>query len=190
MIEFQNFYLKINNHVLLEDYSNQLKNTTTLIYGANGVGKTTLLNLIFKSKDLQLNTINTHKSSISYLLLNAQGLLPNYTGRDLISTFTRMKKSPQITNTISQSNIFQECLNKESQYYSNGMRQLFKYYLHTFWNPEILLIDEPFTFLDSYHSLLVKEDLNQRKRNTTIILTSQFKEHNGLKIDHMIELKV
>lgn len=182
-LKVKNLNFRLNNNQIIFNFNHEFSASLNLIYGENGIGKTTLLEFL-----TSLPEINC-PAKFSYMPINSNGLIPTSTGLEILSLFAAIKKLSPQQNRIYQCDLFQKCLHTNSASFSNGMRQIFKYYLHTYWNPEIILIDEPFSFLDKKNSNLVKEDLNLRKKDSIIFLTTQSQTIEGLEFDTILELK-
>jgi ABC-2 type transport system ATP-binding protein len=194
--EIINLNLEINQIQVLNNYSIKLSNSITLICGANGSGKTTLLKILHgdfiqennKIQQNQIPVTNQNSDQFSFFGLNTLGILPDLTGEEQFNLIQHCKKIINFENEIYQSEIIKKCFKTKGQDFSNGMKQMFKYYLHSYWNPKCLFLDEPFSFLDPYNQNLMKQDLEKRKNHSLIFITHQTNKIEGLTIDQTIEL--
>lgn len=188
--------LEINQKLVLNNLNLNPTNSIVLIFGANGTGKTTLLKILHgdltqENNKIHLNQIpitkqNTHE--FSFFALNTLGILPDLTGEEHFNLIQNCKKIINFENEIYHSEIIKKCFKTKGQDFSNGMKQMFKYYLHSYWNPKCLFLDEPFSFLDPYNQNLMKKDLEKRKNHSLIFITHQTNKIEGLTIDQTIEL--
>lgn len=187
----------MHGQLLLKNYNHIFTPSLNLIYGDNGTGKTTFLRLISGEHILSdsLLTLNDRPltqeiiKSFSFMPLNTAGLLPLLSGQELLFLFSRFRNCPLKENGVFQSALFQKCLELTSGNFSNGMRQIFRYYIHTFWDPQVLFIDEPFTFLDNTNSRIIKNDLTIRRTSTVIFLTNQAANVSDLEFDYKLEIR-
>ncbi|MBY0516479.1 MAG: ATP-binding cassette domain-containing protein [Bacteriovoracaceae bacterium] len=188
MVKIKSLSIQIDNNFILNHYSKDILPSLNLIYGGNGKGKTTFLNLLENHQvsygKITLNEIN----DISFFHLQSNGLHDEMVCEDILRLFCIQKNKPLDKNDVYNSSIFQKCLPQKGMTLSNGMRQIFKYYLHTFWHPQLLLLDEPFSFLDSQNKDLIINDLMKRKDESIIFLTSQSKLDEISGIDYRLEL--
>lgn len=172
---------------ILGNFSHVFGPSINLIWGENGSGKTTFLRLL-SDPSLKLTQINREDIfKISFMPLSTLGLHPEMTGKEILDLWCDLKKTRPVKDEIYDSELFQRCLGLKSHEYSNGMRQIYKYYLHTFWNPELLLIDEPLSFLDGKNKGLIIQDLIARREKTIIFVTGQ-EEFPSLKADLSVRL--
>jgi iron(III) transport system ATP-binding protein len=155
------------------------------IAGATGSGKTTLLKIIagFIQPDAgevllegtrvkgPLEKLLPGHPRIAYLSQNFE-LRNNYKVEELL----------QMSNKLSTSDamlVYEVChidhlLNRWSHELSGGERQRIAFAKTLVTNPEILLLDEPFSNLDSIHRSVLKSVISdvEKKLNTTCILVS------------------
>lgn len=179
--------LRHQKQIILGNFSHSFGPSLNLVWGENGSGKTTFLRLLSEPalKLAQIDLIGISK--ISFMPLSTQGLHPDLTGNETLSLWCKFKRTEFVKNDISDSEIFRRCLELKTSEYSNGMRQIFKYYLHTFWDPELLLIDEPLSFLDKNNKEIIINDLLER-RNQSIVFVSSQEENPAIRTDLSVRL--
>lgn len=179
--------LRNQKQIILGKFSYSFGPSLNLIWGENGSGKTTFLRMLsepaLKLSQIYLDDI----TKISFMPLSTQGLLPDLKGKEIVSLWCDFKKVNPVKNEISECDLFNRCLELKTSEFSNGMRQMFKYYLHTFWTPELLLIDEPLSFLDKKNREIIVYDLDQRRNRSIIFITNQ-EEVPGIQIDLNVRL--
>lgn len=179
--------LRHQRQIILGNLSHSFGPSLNLIWGENGSGKTTFLRLL-SDPSLKLTQIRLEGiKKISFMPLSTMGLHPDFRGQDILSLWCKLKQTELVKNEISDSDLFKRCLDMKTSEYSNGMRQIFKYYLHTFWNPELLLLDEPVSFLDKNNKELLFADLNARRDQSIVFFTNQ-EEISGIKTDFSVRL--
>ncbi len=165
-----------------------------LLYGNNGVGKTTLLKIIagllVPQKGQVLITgqppyYKQVKKKLSYIPSQSNGLFPRLTVRENISFFanTMSLASPAVqTKYLQWSDIAPFQLSLEKPFYkcSTGMKKLAIFFILTLHSPDILLIDELFENIDQQTEVELALLLNTIFLNSTIILSSHRNMTNSL----------
>lgn len=196
-LELNGLYKAYNKTSVLEDVNLQINSGDiyTLI-GKNGVGKTTLLDLLVGLKrpdrgEILLNgqivKIDAHewKSRIG-VALNTDFLIETLSIEEyltLLGSIYGLRKNITQARSASLIDFFYEDgeqIAKPIKNYSSGMKKkalLCAAFIH---NPEIILLDEPFTFLDPAACSRLCEFLVQQKEQGKIILLSS---HDLLYID-------
>lgn len=185
---FSNLSFTVNGQLYLRDLSATLGPSVNLICGRNGSGKTTLLRLLANFEIQKSHLAAEGIDKISHMPLSTAGLLGNISGKELLDLFAKLKQCDPVQNSIYYSPVFQKCLELSTSEFSNGMRQLFKYYLHTFWNPDLILLDEPLSFLDKENQKLILGDIKERSARAVIFLTHQESEIADLDFELKMEL--
>lgn len=185
-LTIHNFSFRISDHQICSNLNLSTDSSLNLIWGKNGVGKTTFLRML-KEKWGKIEH-SFSEQEISYMTATSYGLLPELTGKELLELMKISKNVSLQENKIYLSSLFQKCLITKTKTFSNGMKQIFRYYLHTFWNPKLLLLDEPFQYLDDENTKLICDDLEQRKLRSCIFLSAQKNEVKKLNFDNIIGL--
>lgn len=196
-LSIKGIFKSYNAVTVLENIQLEVQNGDiyTLI-GKNGVGKTTLLELLvglsapdqgevaFNHNTVQPQT-QTWKKSIGVALTTDhlietlsikeyQTLLGSVYG---LSKETTRERAGSLIQFFYEEN---ENINKPIKAYSSGMKKkalLCAAFIH---NPEILFLDEPFTFLDPAACSQLCEFLNMQKDQGKIIILSS---HDLLYVD-------
>lgn len=194
-------YLKKN---VLKDVSFSLnKGEIGTLIGSSGSGKTTLFKLLTGILSLQEGEIflcnqNSYKHHDKISYMTQQDLLLPW--RTIISNLTLLMefgKKPLYTKNLKQEAkiVLNElglgdCLNMYPQELSSGMRQLVSLARALLQKRPILLLDEPFSSLDTALKEEMYEKLKntQKKYGTTILLiTHDFRDALSLS-DHVFFL--
>ena len=190
MISIKNLSVQLDNLKVLENISFDVKdNEFITILGPNGCGKTTLLKaisgIINYKGDVLINNKPPKDSKIGFVFQSySDSLLPWRTVIDNISFPLELKNiSKEKRYNIVKSFLKNTILEKFIDYYpyqiSGGMQQLTNIARALIFDPEVLLLDEPFSSLDedvkkqAYTGLL---KFLQHKKVTTILVTHNYEE--------------
>ncbi len=192
--------LSINN--LCFEFEGHAKNTVdslnlnvgaseiVCILGASGCGKTTVLNLIAgllkpKSGGISVQSGSKEKNSIGYIF-QSDALFPWRTVKnnlalafDLNETLDRSKATELIQQYLSMFHLNSDILSKYPAQLSGGMRQRVSIIQSLMFDPELLLLDEPFSALDYYTKLKLEEEFCQlikEKQKAAILVTHDIEE--------------
>jgi len=157
------------------------------MFGPNGCGKTTILNILAgivepDSGEVARNSHNADSLSVGYVFQNhADTLFPWRTVRDNIAFPLEIRKVPteEQTNRVNRR-MEQFRLTEHSGKYvyqlSGGLKQLVAIARATVYNPQLLILDEPFSALD--YSLSRMLWLRFREFWTNQNVTTVFVSHN------------
>ncbi|KSU69035.1 ABC transporter ATP-binding protein [Bacillus altitudinis] len=149
------------------------------LLGKNGAGKTTILEMIagLINPDKGLILINDSKqnfSSIGYME-DDPILFENLTCFELIKYQSMLIEQPleihQINSLLREYGL-EEQAHRPSSALSRGMRQRISFILTILHNPNIILLDEPFTGLDPTNMADMKKHLRDFRDDNKIILLS------------------
>jgi ABC-type multidrug transport system ATPase subunit len=150
-----------------------------LLMGPSGCGKTTLLKII--SGYLNENVSYKELSYIGnpYLILQGDALCPWLSGYGNIQEFMNMTQ-----NNLEDIPLYKHTLkflDKKICNLSFGQRRMVELLRAIIFKPQLLLLDEPFNFLDSESRKFVSDSLQNLidKYSTKIILTSHYDEDLG-----------
>lgn len=155
------------------------------IVGTSGCGKSTLLNIIAGLEDKTSGNIifDSLEPRISYMLQN-DALLPWKTvyenailGLELLKI--KDENSVEKTKKMIMEYGLTDFIDKKPVSLSGGMKQRVALIRSLAINPDLLLLDEPFSALDYYTRLTISEDvLNLIKKSgkSAIIITHDIQE--------------
>ena len=211
-ISVKNLSVAYENNTIIEDMSLSIpKGKISIIIGANGCGKSTLLKTIArinkpKSGDIFINNKNIKKvkekniaKEVAFL---PQGpVCPDgLTVRELVAfgRFPHQKMIGGLTShdkelidwAIEETGL-SEFADRGVENLSGGQRQRAWIAMALAQQTDILLLDEPTTYLDLAHQLEVLEVLDElnKKYNTTIVMVIHELNNAARFADHMIGVK-
>ncbi len=187
------------------------KGKITMMIGQNGCGKSTLLKSIsrilpVKKGDILLNGVNLKKMAQKEIakkmaILPQSPLVPEgILVKDLVAygrfpyqkPMSGLKKEDHeiIEWAMKKTGVF-ELQNKPVEELSGGQRQRVWISLALAQKTEILVLDEPTTYLDMAHQLEVLELLKKlnKEEGTTIIMVIHELNHATKFADHIIGMK-
>ena len=190
MLEIKNLTKKFGNNVAVNDISFIVQKGKIFgIVGRNGAGKSTTFRMILniikptKGKILYENKEITSKvlDKIGYLPEEGS-LIPNYTVLELCEYYGSLKlmEENEIKNNLlmwlEEFDIL-EYINKKIKDLSKGNRQKIQFIISVLHNPELLILDEPFSGLDPISTAELKNAILKFKdQNKTIIFSSHIME--------------
>lgn len=178
------------------------KNEIFGFLGGNGAGKTTTFRMVLGLLDQTAGTITwnneviTDKTShlIGYLP-EERGLYPKLTVKNQITYLARLRgmvKPDIITELEGWLERFNvpEYLNKKVEELSKGNQQKIQFISAVIHQPELLILDEPFSGLDPINVEMMKEAvLDLKERGTTIVFSSHQMEHVEELCEHVCILQ-
>ncbi len=159
------------------------------ILGASGCGKSTLLNLIAGLLVAQSGKIqfarNGGKHKIGYIFQN-DALFPWRTVEDnlmLVTSLSRELNKTAARERISQYlrtfHLDEQICRKYPSQLSGGMRQRVSIIQSLMFDPQLLLLDEPFSALDFYTKLSLEGEfyeLIKSRRKAAVLVTHDIEE--------------
>jgi NitT/TauT family transport system ATP-binding protein len=179
----KNFYNREGEIEVLKNINFSLKEGEILtILGPSGSGKSTILNILTKLLEPTSGEVNI-KGNIGYMfqrdhLLEWRNIMDNIT----IGLEIQNKKTPKaisrIENLLKTYGLW-EFRNMYPKELSGGMKQRVALIRTLAVNPDILLLDEPFSALDYQTRILVSDDIYKIIKNenkSTILVTHDISE--------------
>lgn len=202
MIEIKNLNYKVERKEILKNLSISIPmNQMTQIIGPNGAGKSSLIKILIgfvKASSGDVN-ISTKEDKISYLPQKYEQ------GDDLsiddylrLAGFKATRGLPSIYNEFKEKlDSLKECLRLEQSHdtmlstLSGGEFQKWRLLGATYWNPELILLDEPTSFLDPKYQdeiQLLFDYLINKEKKTIISVTHDLNKVLNSK-GHVVALK-
>ena len=173
------FYTKTQETMAVKNLSFEVKKGEFVaLLGPSGCGKTTILSLIAHLIEPTSGTINVHQDAIGYMLQRDQ-LFPFRTIRKniLLGLEVQHKLTPQNIEgaySLLKKYGLWDYVNSYPDALSGGMRQRVALIRTLATNPQLLLLDEPFSALDFQTRLAVCDDVYDiiKKENKTALLVT------------------
>ena len=191
LLEVQHIYKSFQDKDALIDVSLTIeKNKIYGLLGPNGAGKTTLIRNITQIFFPDKGTILLNNEKIAEKHLNFIGYMPEERG-----LYKKMKVGEQLhyfaqlrnlskQEAITKINYWLQKLNIESWYnktieeLSKGMQQKVQFVATVLHEPQLLILDEPFSGLDPVNSEIIKNEIFElHQKGTTIIFSTHRMEN-------------
>lgn len=183
-VEIDQVTKQFGTHIAVDNLS--LTVPTGSIYGfigPNGSGKTTTMRMIMRIiapdsghvKVLGVESFDAANDRVSYLP-EERGLYRQMKVRDMLRFFAEMKSKSvtdlEINSWLDRMELG-EWANKRVQTLSKGMAQKVQFIGTVISNPELVLLDEPFSGLDPVNAVVLRDAvLDLKKRGTTVIFST------------------
>jgi ABC-2 type transport system ATP-binding protein len=166
------------------------KGLTFGFLGPNGAGKTTTIRMIMNITKPDSGTIRVLGQEMNEDLQQRIGYLPEERG-----LYRKMKVVDQLLFLAEIKGIDRETamrrlgpwldsmdlrpwINKKTEELSKGMQQKVQFLGTIVHDPEILILDEPFSGLDPINVILIKDFLTEfKKQGKTIVFSTHVMEH-------------
>lgn len=155
------------------------------IVGPSGCGKTTLFNIIAGLLEpthgqIQVDGKQVHRATghVGYML-QKDLLLPWRTVIDNVTIGLQVRKTPRkeavaIARALIETYGLKDFENSYPSELSGGMRQRVAFMRTLAFSPDVILLDEPFSALDSQTRLILQSDVLRiiRDRNCSVVLVT------------------
>lgn len=185
--ECKNLSLELGGKSIFQNFQFRFSGPgIVLIEGENGTGKSSLLKVLagfIKVADGQIlysgrSSDEIDQNDLSYLTTTSLGLLNDLTGREHIEIVARaLKLDSDFTYSkiikFQTIDIFKEILDKPVANFSQGMKQLLRLFLHLFFEPAIVFLDEPFLYLSPKLKEYIQHEIEQMSVKSLIFITDQ-----------------
>ena len=189
-ISFNNVSFKYNQEQVLEDVSFKIKKGETVaIVGHSGAGKSTIADLLIRFYDvvegsINIDNINVKKINLSQLrnlmgVVTQDSILFNDTVINNIAFGVEIENS-QVLESAKMANADEFIENLDEKYetfigdagnkLSGGEKQRLSIARAIYKNPEILILDEATSSLDTKSEKAVQEALNRLMKNRTSLV--------------------
>lgn len=155
------------------------------LIGPSGCGKSTLLNIISGLDEKTGGTLEfaSDEPKISYML-QSDALLPWRTVLENATLGLELSHKKDVINAMKVKDLLieyglEDFLDKKPGSLSGGMRQRVALIRSLAIEPDILLLDEPFSALDYYTRLAISEDVHdiiKKSGKTAIVITHDIGE--------------
>lgn len=179
ILEIDNVELTFGHKKILNGvYFKAETGTVTGLLGQNIRGKTSLLEIIFgtlkpKYKNIRLDAIHQKKDLYK---TNKITYLPQH---QLLPNAIKLKTAFKLFNSdwsdfILRFNSFERHKNSRIHEVSSGELRIIETYLILCSDKEIILLDEPFSFIAPLYIEKIKELINKKKLSSILIITDHF----------------
>jgi len=179
VLEADNIELSFDNKRIL--YGVYLKTQTgkvTGILGSNGSGKTCLLQIIFGSLNSKYSNIRINKAHQKKKLFqtNMVAYLPQHS---LLPKTIRLSAAFKLFNVnwtkfIITFESFEIYKNSRANKLSAGELRVIETYLVLFSKKEIIMLDEPFSFIAPLYVEKFKKLIQEKREKSAVIITDHF----------------
>lgn len=200
MLEVRNIVKRFGVKVALDNFSFRFESgKITGILGPNGAGKTTLIRIINQISEPDQGSVYWNNTPVSRKLLSQIGYLPeergmysNMTVEDYLSFLGELRGLDK-QDIVRQKDYWftkfsiQDWATKRIEELSKGMAQKIQFIATVFHNPEIIILDEPFTGFDPSNVKLIRGVLLELKEQGRTILLST---HNMNSVEELCDYVV
>jgi len=197
MITLNNITKKFNNNVVLSDFTFTIEDGRFYtIVGPNGCGKSTLLNILAGTLEKNSGDITSsiHDLCIGYVWQDYRSSLfpwlsisENISFPLKIQGISSKERKRAVQNLIKDFG-FEIDLKMKTYNLSGGQQQLINIFRALIVEPDLLLLDEPFSALDQYKSWHIGFELEKMwlKQKNSVFLVSHNVDEAILLADEII----
>ena len=184
MLKVEQVSKKYGNKTVLNKISFNLKKGDCFgLLGSNGAGKSTTIRIILgilnkSDGKVTYNDQEVSRKSVNFgYLPEERGLYPKTKVIDQLLYFAALKNMPKDKalkeiNELAKILKIEENLNMEAEKLSKGNQQKVQILIAFQNDPELIILDEPFSGLDPVNSLLVADLIKKKKKDKIIVLSS------------------
>ncbi len=201
MISIRNIVKQYANHKALDNVSIEVEKGTVFgLLGPNGAGKTSLIRIINQitapdSGEILLDGQKLNKNHIEQI-----GYLPEERG-----LYKKMEIGEQILYLAQLKGLsmaeaktrarywfkkleIQDWWNKKIEELSKGMQQKAQFVATVIHNPDLLILDEPFSGFDPVNAEIIKNEILELNRNGATVIFSTHRMESVEELCHSIAL--
>lgn len=172
MLKLYNISLNYEKNVVIDSLSYEFEDKkTTLIVGGSGIGKTSLLNIIASTVKASSGKIQSSYKKISYVFQEPR-LFEWLTALENVSIVSNKETAKELLSLMG----LEDSIDKYPAELSGGMKQRVSIARALAYEPDLILLDEPFKGLDDDLRHEVADILFKRLKGTTVIIVSHDKE--------------
>jgi ABC-2 type transport system ATP-binding protein len=186
ILDIQNVSKQYANHTALQDVSFQIKKGSVLgLLGPNGAGKTSLIRIITQITRADTGAVFFQQEPLREQHIYRIGYLPEERGLyrkmqvgEQLLYFAQLKGFDTKTATVKIKDWLerfemQTWWNKKVEDLSKGMQQKVQFVATVLHQPELLILDEPFSGFDPINAELLKNEiLRLNQTGTTVIFST------------------
>lgn len=197
ILSVENVNKRYSGHQALTDVSLTVKKGWVFgLLGPNGAGKTSLIRIInqitapdsgrvlFKGEDLE----ERHTERIGYLP-EERGLYKKMTVADQVIYLARLKGLSRFEARKKMDHWFsrfdmQGWRKKKIEELSKGMQQKVQFIVTVIHEPELLILDEPFSGFDPINAQIIRNEILELRRNGATVI---FSTHNMGSVEELCD---
>ncbi|WP_245859827.1 ABC transporter ATP-binding protein [Methanosarcina spelaei] len=201
-VEFENVSKSFSEKNILENISFSVRQGEIFgLLGPNGAGKTTLIRLLLDIIRPDSGEIRVFGDFLSPAAKNRIGYLPEERGLykktrllDMLVYLAQLKGIPENQARLNAESLLKsleldQYKNKKVEELSKGMQQKIQFLSAIIHEPELLILDEPFSGLDPVNTKTVMvRILGLRASGKTIILSTHMMEQAQTLCDRILML--
>ncbi len=200
MLNVKNIVKQYANHLALDDVSLEVKKGQIFgLLGPNGAGKTSLIRIIAQiiaadSGEILFNAESLNPKHISQIgyLPEERGLYKKMEIGEQILYLSRLK-GLSVTEATKQIRYWFEKLemkdwwNKKVEDLSKGMQQKVQFVATVLHQPQLIILDEPFSGFDPLNADIIKQEILELNKNgSTFIFSTHRMESVEELCDHIV----
>ena len=183
MLKIQNLSYKYGKSLVIDDLTYEFEcEKVSAIIGESGIGKTTLMNLIADLIDAPNGKITTDIKKIGYVFQEPR-LFDWMSALENVSTVSNDATARKILTKMGLA----DSLLKYPEELSGGMKQRVAIARALAYDPELVILDEPFKGLDPEMRREISEFVFSTLKNKTVIMVTHDTEDLELA-DIVLEL--
>lgn len=189
--ECNNLSLTFGSKTLFTDLNCHFRGPGIIqIFGENGTGKSTLLKIFAGFVKPEHPSVHYLRDGVkifpdafkvtefSYFTTTSLGLLNDLTGLEHITLISKSMKlnSAMVELKIvefKELELFVELLEKRVIDFSQGMKQLLRFFLHWFFSPKVIFLDEPFLYFSPGLKDFCLKKIEILARSSMVFITDQ-----------------
>ena len=197
LLNVKNICKSYVNHRALDNISIDIPRSSIFgLLGPNGAGKTTLIRIINQIIHQDSGQILLHGKNINYDDIRKIGYMPEERGLykkmkigDFLLFMGKLKGLSRSESINSAKNWFNNLevsnwWNKNIEDLSKGMSQKVQFILTVLHNPDLIILDEPFSGFDPVNTNLIKKNLLRLKDEGKTII---FSTHRMESVDELCD---
>jgi ABC-2 type transport system ATP-binding protein len=197
LLNVKNICKSYVNHRALDNISIDIPRSSIFgLLGPNGAGKTTLIRIINQIINQDSGKILLHGKNINYDDIRKIGYMPEERGLykkmkigDFLLFMGKLKGLSRSESINSAKNWFNNLevsnwWNKNIEDLSKGMSQKVQFILTVLHNPDLIILDEPFSGFDPVNANLIKKNLLRLKDEGKTII---FSTHRMESVDELCD---
>jgi len=199
ILEVNNIAKSFRDQIVIDDLSFKVKGGETFgLLGPNGAGKTTMMRMIMNIIKPDFGEILFNGESRDKLkalhfgyLPEERGLYPRATILDTLVYFgslnnlEKRKAEVEAIRYLDRLGMVEFADSKVNQL-SKGMQQKIQFIAAFLHDPDVLILDEPFSGLDPINQIVLRDILKEYKQNKKILIISTHQMEMAEKLcDHI-----